>query len=48
VGAVLVAFLVKQMGSWSAALMSLALIAAVMGPVFWLFVHPERPLKVRS
>ena len=48
VGAILVAYLVRVTGSWSTALMMLAIVAAIAGPIFWLFVHPERPIAHRK
>ncbi len=43
VGPVLTAFLVRWTGSWSGALLGIAL-AGAAGAVLWLFVHPQRPL----
>jgi ACS family glucarate transporter-like MFS transporter len=42
-GPVAVAFMVKLTGNWGSALVVIALAAAV-GTVLWLFVHPEKPL----
>ncbi len=44
VGPVLTAFLVRWTGTWSGALLGIA-VAGAAGAVLWLFVHPERPLK---
>lgn len=43
VGPVLTAFLVRWTGSWSGALLGIAL-AGGLGAVLWLFVQPQRPL----
>ena len=37
------AFMVKLTGNWGSALVVIAL-AAALGTVLWLFVHPEKPL----
>ncbi|CAN7759143.1 MFS transporter [Caballeronia sp. LjRoot29] len=42
-GPVSVAFMVRLTGNWGSALVVIALAAGV-GTVLWLFVHPERPL----
>jgi ACS family glucarate transporter-like MFS transporter len=42
-GPVTVAFMVKLTGNWGSALGVIAL-AAALGTVLWLFVHPEKPL----
>jgi ACS family glucarate transporter-like MFS transporter len=42
-GPVSVAFMVRLTGNWGSALVVIALAAAV-GTVLWLFVHPEKPL----
>jgi len=42
-GPVTVAFMVKLTGNWGSALVVIAL-AAALGTVLWLFVHPEKPL----
>ena len=42
-GPVTVALMVKLTGNWGSALVVIALAAAV-GTVLWLFVHPEKPL----
>jgi ACS family glucarate transporter-like MFS transporter len=43
VGPMLMAALVKWTGSWSGAMIGIAL-SGVAGAVLWLFVHPQRPL----
>jgi ACS family glucarate transporter-like MFS transporter len=45
VGPVLTAYLVGLTGGWSGALLGIAL-AGGAGAVLWLFVHPQRPLRV--
>jgi ACS family glucarate transporter-like MFS transporter len=42
-GPLLMAALVKWTGSWSGAMVGIA-IAGVAGAVLWLFVHPQKPL----
>jgi ACS family glucarate transporter-like MFS transporter len=42
-GPMLMASLVRWTGSWSGAMIGIA-IAGVAGAVLWLFVHPQRPL----
>ena len=44
VGAYVTAWLVGLTGSWSSALLAIAL-AGLSGAVLWFFVHPERPLE---
>ena len=43
-GPVLTAYLVRWTGTWSGALIGIAL-AGVAGAVLWLFVHPQRRLS---
>lgn len=45
VGPVILAYLVSWFGGWSGALVVLA-VAGLCGAVLWLFVHPERPLRL--
>ncbi len=45
VGPVITAFLVRAFGGWSGALLTIAL-AGLCGAILWLFVHPERPLRI--
>ena len=45
VGPVITAYLVRWTGGWSGALLGIAL-AGLCGAVLWLFVHPERPLRI--
>jgi ACS family glucarate transporter-like MFS transporter len=42
-GPVLTAYLVEWTGSWSGALLGIAM-SGIAGAVLWLFVHPERPV----
>ena len=42
-GPVLTAYLVRWTGSWSGAMIGIAL-SGVAGAVLWLFVHPQRRL----
>jgi MFS transporter, ACS family, glucarate transporter len=44
-GPLITAWLVGATGSWSSALLIIAL-AGVLGAVLWFFIHPERPLEV--
>ncbi len=44
-GPLMTAWLVTWTGSWSAALLPIAL-AGAAGAVLWFFIHPERPLEV--
>jgi MFS transporter, ACS family, glucarate transporter len=43
-GPIIMAWLVGLTGSWSSALLIIAL-AGVLGAVLWFFIHPERPLE---
>ena len=47
VGPMLMAALVKWTGSWSGAMIGIAL-CGMAGAVLWLFVHPQRPLAALS
>ncbi len=47
VGPVVMALLVRWTGTWSGALLGIAL-AGLAGAVLWLFVHPERQLRALS